>query len=611
MKLILLLLLTVIPCIMVTAQIKDTTEALDLASRCKFFEEDKADSLWYYSAQLDEFSQKNKFRQGISDAIRLKGIYYELKGKYDSALSCYFRNLSYAQQYLPEKKAIALYSDLIAVYKATRQYTEAKRYGILMRDAAEKIADSARLSSAWLNLGIMHRSLKERDSAIIAYNKALEIKEKIGDSAGLATLRINLSAYYDSEKMYREEYQTIFPNIAYHAARNDSANLLYDYGNAAAGLIGLRRFDEAKTMIDKARSLVADTTSKKMVDILEIYAEYYWQKGDYKTAYEYKERSIVLDRELLNENTNRQMAEAIQKFETEKKEQQNQLLTVQLDKNKLQKRNLGIIALSGVLLAAFIGIGLWQKQKVNRQLTGKNEVINQQVNKLAELNSEKNNLISIVSHDLSGPFSNIGVWSTVLKRKNENLNETQKEAIDHISRSAMQGQQLIHNILDVEKAETGKRNLQLENVDITGLFNELQQQYESIAAQKQVQFHSELPSGSCMLLTDREMLRRIGENLLSNAVKYTGAGKQVWLRLWSDEQAIRIVVEDEGAGITKEELPLLFNKYGTLSSTTTAGESSTGLGLSIVKRLLDELNGDIQVESEPGKGSTFTVILRK
>lgn len=611
MKLFLLLLLTVLPCIIATAQIKDTTQALDLASRCKFFEEDKADSLWYYSAQLDEFSQKNKFRQGISDAIRLKGIYYELKGKYDSALSCYFRNLSYAQQYLPEKKAIALYSDLIAIYKNTKQINEAKRYCILMRDAAEKIADSARLSSAWLNLGVIYRSLMEKDSAIMAYNQALRIKEKIGDSAGLATLRINLSAYYDSEKMFSEEYATIFPNIAYHAARNDSANLLYDYGNAAAALIGLRRFEEAITMIDKARGLVADTNSRKMVDVLEIYAEYYRTKGDYKTAYAYKEQAIVLDRALLNESTTQQMAEAVQKFETEKKEQENKLLTVQLDKNRLQKRNLGIIAISGVLLALFIGIGLWQKQKINRQLTEKNEVINLQVNKLAELNSEKNNLISIVSHDLSGPFSNIGVWSTVLKRKNENLNETQKEAIDHISRSALQGQQLIHNILDVEKAETGQRKLHLEHVDVAGLFKELHQQYESMAAEKQVQLHTQPAAGPVMLLTDREMLRRIGENLLSNAIKYTGAGRQAWLRLLNEEQVIRIVVEDQGAGIAKEELPLLFNKYGTLSSTTTAGESSTGLGLSIVKRLVDELNGEIQVESEPGRGSTFTVILKK
>lgn len=611
MKLFLLLLLTVLPCIIATAQIKDTTQALDLASRCKFFEEDKADSLWYYSAQLDEFSQKNNFRQGISDAIRLKGIYYELKGKYDSALSCYFRNLSYAQQYLPEKKAIALYSDLIAIYKNTKQINEAKRYCILMRDAAEKIADSARLSSAWLNLGVIYRSLKERDSAIMAYNQALRIKEKIGDSAGLATLRINLSAYYDSEKMFSEEYATIFPNIAYHAARNDSANLLYDYGNAAAALIGLRRFEEAITMIDKARALVADTNSRKMVDVLEIYAEYYRTKGDYKTAYAYKEQAIVLDRALLNESTTQQMAEAVQKFETEKKEQENKLLTVQLDKNRLQKRNLGIIAISGVLLALFIGIGLWQKQKINRQLTEKNEVINQQVNKMAELNSEKNNLISIVSHDLSGPFSNIGVWSTVLKRKNENLNDTQKEAIDHISRSAMQGQQLIHNILDVEKAETGQRKLRLEHVDVAGLFKELHQQYESMAAEKRVQLHTQPAAGPIILLTDREMLRRIGENLLSNAVKYTGAGKHILLRLSADEHNIYIMVKDEGVGITKEELPLLFSKYGTLSGTTTAGESSTGLGLSIVKRLVDELNGEIQVESEPGRGSTFTVILKK
>lgn len=610
MKLLLRILPALLLCGPAKAQIKDTTEALELSARCKYFEEDKADSLLFYSKQIDAFSQKNNFRQGISDAIRLKGIFFELTGRYDSALSCYSRNLSYARQFLPEKKAIALYSDLIAVYKATKQFTEAKRYCLLMRDEAERIADSARLSSAWLNLGVMYRSLKEKDSAIIAYNNALRIKERIGDSAGLATLRINLAAFYDSEKMFREEYETILPNIAYHAVRADSTNLFYDYSNAAAALIGLHRFGEALPLIDKARALVTGGSNRKMVDVLEIYAEYYRVKGDYKTAYDYKEQAIVLDRQLLDESTGKQMAEAMQKFETEKKEQQNRLLTVQLDKNRLQKRNLGIIAVSGILLALIIGLGWWQKQKINRQLQEKNEVINRQVDKLAELNSEKNNLIGIVSHDLSGPFVNIGVWSAVLQRKNDNLDERQKEALDHIARSAAQGQRLIRNILDVEKVETGKRRLQLENVDVSALFTELKEQYASLAEQKQLVFHCAIPP-NLQWLTDRDMLHRIAENLLSNAIKYTQPGKQVWLQVSAGSERLQIVVKDEGVGIRKEELPKLFHRYTALSPVTTAGETSTGLGLSIVKRLVDELNGEILVESEAGKGSVFTVNLHR
>ena len=127
-----------------SAQIKDTTEALALAKRCKNFDETKADSLLIYSQQIGSFSQKNNFKQGISDAIRFKGMHYEYAGKYDTAIQYYLQNLEYAQKNLPPQKATALYSDLVAVYKITKQFDKAKDYGLQMLYASEKINDTLR-----------------------------------------------------------------------------------------------------------------------------------------------------------------------------------------------------------------------------------------------------------------------------------------------------------------------------------------------------------------------------------------------------------------------------------------------------------------------------------
>jgi signal transduction histidine kinase len=113
------------------------------------------------------------------------------------------------------------------------------------------------------------------------------------------------------------------------------------------------------------------------------------------------------------------------------------------------------------------------------------------------------------------------------------------------------------------------------------------------------------------IISDKNLLSRIFENLLSNAIKFTPAGKNVWLSVAEENDAIRIQVKDEGIGIAKDELHRLFSKYSKLSSTTTDGEKSTGLGLSIVKRIVDELNGSVYCESENGKGSLFTVVLKK
>ena len=101
------------------------------------------------------------------------------------------------------------------------------------------------------------------------------------------------------------------------------------------------------------------------------------------------------------------------------------------------------------------------------------------------------------------------------------------------------------------------------------------------------------------------------DNLLSNAIKYTSTGKNVWISVSEEKDAVSIRVRDEGVGIPAEELPHLFSKYSKISSRPTAGESSTGLGLAIVKRICEELNGKISCESSLGKGSVFTVVLKK
>ena len=100
-------------------------------------------------------------------------------------------------------------------------------------------------------------------------------------------------------------------------------------------------------------------------------------------------------------------------------------------------------------------------------------------------------------------------------------------------------------------------------------------------------------------------------NLLSNAIKYTSAGRNVYIGISEEKEAVSIRIRDEGVGIQPDELPHLFSKYSKISSRPTAGEPSTGLGLAIVKRICEELNGQISCESTPGKGSVFTVILKK
>ena len=153
--------------------------------------------------------------------------------------------------------------------------------------------------------------------------------------------------------------------------------------------------------------------------------------------------------------------------------------------------------------------------------------------------------------------------------------------------------------------------MNLENFNLTIFIEHIEETMRPGAEKKNIKLHYENPGKEVYILSDKQMVHRICENLISNAIKYSPAGKNVWLSIADEGDAVEIKVKDEGVGISAEDLPHLFSRYSKLSSKPTDGEASTGLGLSIVKRIVEELNGRISCESIEGKGSLFTVVLKK
>ena len=149
------------------------------------------------------------------------------------------------------------------------------------------------------------------------------------------------------------------------------------------------------------------------------------------------------------------------------------------------------------------------------------------------------------------------------------------------------------------------------NVIISNLLSRINAQFQPIAARKNIVLKIENNIDEDSIVTDPDALFQILDNLISNAVKFSFPGKDVKVRALCDENFIRFEVSDRGQGLYKEELQKLYGKFQKLSARPTAGESSSGLGLSIVKELVHLLHGEITVTSKIGEGSTFTVSLTK
>ncbi|WP_127579835.1 MHYT domain-containing protein [Paenibacillus koleovorans] len=223
----------------------------------------------------------------------------------------------------------------------------------------------------------------------------------------------------------------------------------------------------------------------------------------------------------------------------------------------------------------------------------------------------KSQFLANMSHELRTPLNAIIGYSDMLKEEAEEMGEqTFANDLEKINTAGKHLLSLINDILDLSKIEAGKMDLFLEPYEIPGLVQEVQRTVYPLMEKNQNQLLVEYPEG--FMLTDVTKLRQLLLNLLSNASKFTKEG-QVRLKVtYAKEQGIAGVafrVEDSGIGMTPEQMEHLFEAFRQGDSSTTKKFGGTGLGLAITKKITEMMGGTIHVESEYGKGSTFTIWL--
>jgi signal transduction histidine kinase len=228
---------------------------------------------------------------------------------------------------------------------------------------------------------------------------------------------------------------------------------------------------------------------------------------------------------------------------------------------------------------------------------------------LQSLNDEKSNLIGIVAHDLKSPLNQIKGLVSLIKMTS-NLDGEAANCLNMIESSAVRLNSMIGKILDIEAIESRQLNLNIEEVDVSEIFQSLASRFRLDAAQKDIKIHTSTSNG-ITIPVDKNYLTQILENLLSNAIKFSPASKNVYFNLHDKGDYVIGEVRDEGPGLTDDDKKKLFSKYQKLSAKPTGTESSTGLGLSIVKKFTESMGGQIWCESEEGKGASFFVKFNK
>jgi len=226
--------------------------------------------------------------------------------------------------------------------------------------------------------------------------------------------------------------------------------------------------------------------------------------------------------------------------------------------------------------------------------------------KLIRLNQEKNEFLGIVAHDLKNPLSAIKGWAEEIEDACDEM--TRKELIDFSQKIQLASQKmytLTTNLLDVNAIESNKIDICLEKVDVYPIVSYLSHYYSRLAETKNISLTFNSNEHVFPAYVDANFAHQVLDNVISNAVKYSPLGQKVDIRLLHKEGKIRCEVQDQGPGLNENDKKKLFGKFSRLSARPTGGEHSTGLGLFIVKKLIDALHGDVWCETEEGKGACF------
>jgi two-component system sensor histidine kinase/response regulator len=225
--------------------------------------------------------------------------------------------------------------------------------------------------------------------------------------------------------------------------------------------------------------------------------------------------------------------------------------------------------------------------------------------RLQQLIEDKDEVLGMLAHDLTNQLVGLNMSAGVLCRQ---ITRFQDERVTQLAencfRTSGQSLMFLKDFLANSKTDHGF-TLESRAVNLADFAAAAIAQYQEVAAQKQIRIQTDFPAAAVTALADASALDQVLDNLISNALKFSARDKQVFITIRSAGHRAECVIRDEGPGFTAEDKVKMFRRYGRLSARPTGGEPSTGLGLSIVRKLVQAMDGELSCESIPEKGATF------
>ncbi len=236
-------------------------------------------------------------------------------------------------------------------------------------------------------------------------------------------------------------------------------------------------------------------------------------------------------------------------------------------------------------------------------------MIMRDVSRKMELSRLRSEFISNVTHELKAPLSSIRLFVETLMLDRVRNRAERKKYLSIIMNETQRLSRLINNVLDFSKIETGQKDFYFKEMDIREVVKEVIKLFDYELKREKFKLKLDLPKEPVLILIDRDAIYQLFINLISNAIKFSEDVKEISIILKKQKNELKIKVEDKGIGIPEEDLPYIFDKFYRVKNEKTKGKIGAGIGLSLVKHIVEAHGGKIKVKSKEGKGTIFIINL--
>ncbi|QSE98789.1 tetratricopeptide repeat-containing sensor histidine kinase [Fulvivirga lutea] len=537
------------------------------------------------------------------------GVTYSIKEDYPTAMGYLFKALDMKDSL----GGVAISSTLNSigeVYRKRRDDDKALEYYFRALEEGNKTQNKDHISQALNNIEIIYRQKGDYEKAQEYRMQVIRIKTELGDDYGLAISYNNLGELYAVQGQLKKAVEYFQKSLEIKVRLDNQEGIAFTSRQLASVYSRLNDFKNADKFAKKSLAFYNEVgnvnmESKTYKTLSEIYKSF----GRFEQALQYYERYSSLKDSVFNKAKEVIMSDMATKYETAKKEAENNLLKMETEQQlatiaqKNQQVTLTIIGL--LILLALAGLLFRAYRQKNRS----NEVLKAQKEELARLNATKDRFFGIIAHDLRGPLTALQGISGLLNYniKKGNIDNLNKIALQ-IEDSAQKVNTLLDNLLKWALSQGGAMPHRPQRLALKPIIEENLHYFKDMAAAKDIHLHADIAQ-DVHIHADKETLSTIFRNLINNSIKFTPRGGAVNLAVTDKEDQVQIDVQDNGAGIEEERLKNLFVLDDNKSTSGTANEKGTGLGLVLVDDFVRLNQGTIRVASKPGDGSVFSITL--